>query len=83
MFMERYRVKVYKKGIIVIPKEIRETIGIKEGDIVELIVNEGKVSIEKPETLLDLFGVDGNRAVEVAKAIVEERRKEVEREVRH
>ncbi|AWR93691.1 AbrB/MazE/SpoVT family DNA-binding domain-containing protein [Acidianus brierleyi] len=81
--MERYRVKVYKKGIIVIPKEIRETIGIKEGDIVELIVNEGKVSIEKPETLLDLFGVDGNRAVEVAKAIVEERRKEVEREVRH
>lgn len=81
--MERYRVKVYKKGIIVIPKEIRETIGIKEGDIVELIVNEGKVSIEKPETLLDLFGIDGNRAVEVAKAIVEERRKEVEREVRH
>jgi len=81
--MERYRVKVYKKGIIVIPKDIRETIGIKEGDIVELIVNEGKVSIEKPETLLDLFGVDGNRAVEVAKAIVEERRKEVEREVRH
>jgi AbrB family looped-hinge helix DNA binding protein len=81
--MKRYRAKVYKKGIIVIPKEIRETIGIKEGDIVELIVNEGKVSIEKPETLLDLFGVDGNRAVEVAKAIVEERRKEVEREVRH
>ncbi|AWS00345.1 AbrB/MazE/SpoVT family DNA-binding domain-containing protein [Metallosphaera hakonensis] len=81
--MERYRVKVYKKGIIVIPKEIRETVGIKEGDIIELTVNEGKVSMEKPETLLDLFGIDGEKAVEVAKTIVEERRKEVEREVRH
>ncbi|MCY0883592.1 AbrB/MazE/SpoVT family DNA-binding domain-containing protein [Acidianus infernus] len=80
--MERYRVKVYKKGIIVIPKEVRESIGIKEGDIVELIVDGDKVRIEKPKTLLDLFGIDGDKAVEVAKAIVEERRKEVEREVR-
>jgi len=75
--VKRYRVKVHKNGIIVIPKEIREMIGIKEEDIVELVVNEGKVSIEKPETLLDLFGIDGNKAVEVARAIVKERKLKV------
>ncbi|MCH4816800.1 MAG: AbrB/MazE/SpoVT family DNA-binding domain-containing protein [Saccharolobus sp.] len=80
--MERRRVKVYKKGIIVIPKEIREKLGIKEGDIIELVVNGDKISIEKPATLLDLFGVDGDEAVEVAKEIIKERRKEVEREIR-
>ncbi|BAB67297.1 AbrB/MazE/SpoVT family DNA-binding domain-containing protein [Sulfurisphaera tokodaii] len=80
--MEKYRVKVYKKGIIVIPKEIREKIGIKEGDILELTVNGNKIDIEKPMTLLDLFGVDGEVAVEVAKEVIKERRKEVEREIR-
>ncbi|QGA55260.1 AbrB/MazE/SpoVT family DNA-binding domain-containing protein [Sulfolobus sp. E5-1-F] len=80
--MERHKVKVYKKGIIVIPKEIREKLGIKEGDIIELVVNGDKISIEKPLTLLDLFGIDGDDALEIAKEIVKERRKEVEREIR-
>ncbi|AAK43229.1 AbrB/MazE/SpoVT family DNA-binding domain-containing protein [Saccharolobus solfataricus] len=80
--MERRRVKVYKKGIIVIPKEIREKLGIKEGDIIELIVNGDRISIEKPLTLLDLFGIDGDEALEIAKEIIKERRKEVEKEIR-
>ena len=80
--MERYRVKVYKKGIVVIPKEVREKLGIKEGDVLELVIEGDRASIEKPETLLDLFGVDGEDAVEIAKEVTKERRKEVEREVR-
>ncbi|WP_231113795.1 hypothetical protein [Sulfurisphaera ohwakuensis] len=55
---------------------------MKEGDIIELVVSGDKISIEKPATLLDLFGVDGDEAVEIAKEIIKERRKEVEREIR-
>ncbi|MEM4774623.1 MAG: AbrB/MazE/SpoVT family DNA-binding domain-containing protein [Sulfolobaceae archaeon] len=80
--MERYRVKVYKKGIIVIPKEVREKLGIKEGDILELVIDGERISLERPETLLDLFGIDGEEAAEMAKQLIEERRKEVEREIR-
>jgi AbrB family looped-hinge helix DNA binding protein len=80
--MERYRAKVYKKGIIVIPKEVREKLGIKEGDVIELVVDIDKITLNKPVTLLDLFGIDGDKATEVAKEIVKERRKEVEREIR-
>lgn len=80
--MERYRAKVYKKGIIVIPKEVREKLGIKEGDVIELVIDNDKIILEKPITLLNLFGVDGDKATEVAKEIVKERRKEVEKEIR-
>ena len=80
--MERYRAKVYKKGIIVIPKEVREKLGIKEGDIIELVVDNDKITLKKPVTLLDLFGIDGDKATKVAKEIVKERRKEVEMEIR-
>lgn len=38
--------------------------------------------MKKPKTLLDLFGIDGDKAIEVAKAIIEERRKEVKEEDR-
>lgn len=41
------RVKVYKKGIIVIPKAIREEVRINEGDIVKMRVEGGKIIIEK------------------------------------
>ncbi|WP_231113815.1 hypothetical protein [Sulfurisphaera ohwakuensis] len=47
---------------------------MKEGDILELKVNGNKIDIGKPMTLLDLFGVDGKVAVEVAKEVIKERR---------
>jgi AbrB family looped-hinge helix DNA binding protein len=78
----RYRVKVHRKGIIVLPSEVRNALNVKEGDYVEIVLESGQVRLERPTSLLDLFGVDGEAAVEVARAVVEERRKEVEKEVR-
>ena len=43
----RYRIMVRSKGRIVLPKKIRETLGIKEGTIIECWVYEGKLIIEK------------------------------------
>ncbi|MGC9106496.1 MAG: AbrB/MazE/SpoVT family DNA-binding domain-containing protein [Thermoprotei archaeon] len=78
----RYRVKVHRKGIIVLPSEVRDALNVKEGDYVEIVLESGQVRLERPTSLLDLFGIDGEVAVEVARAVVEERRKEVEKEVR-
>lgn len=81
--MERYRVKVHKKGIVVIPKEVRDKLGIRDGDFLELVVEGDRVTVEKPKTLLDLFGIDGELGVELARQLMEERRREVEKEIRH
>ena len=47
----RARVKVYYKGIIVLPKEIRESVKIKEGDLlfVEVRGNEIVMRPIKPK----------------------------------
>ena len=39
--------KVMAKGQITIPKNIRETLGVKTGDRVVFIVEEGRVRVEK------------------------------------
>lgn len=39
--------KVNKKGIVVIPKGIREEIGLREGDTVRIRVEDGRIIIEK------------------------------------
>ncbi|ABN69180.1 transcriptional regulator, AbrB family [Staphylothermus marinus F1] len=44
-------VKVYKKGIIVLPKNIREKAGIEEGMLLKVSVENGKIVL-KP---LDLW----------------------------
>ena len=80
--MERYRVKVHKKGLVVIPAEVRRKFGITEGSYLEFIVNGEKIYVVVPKSLKDAFGVDGERAVEVAKLITLSRRKEVEEEIR-
>ncbi|MEM2184334.1 MAG: AbrB/MazE/SpoVT family DNA-binding domain-containing protein [Candidatus Methanomethylicia archaeon] len=79
--MEVYRVKVHRKGIIVIPAEVRRKLGIAEGSVVELFVDEGGVRIKVPEDFRSLFGVDGLKALEVARLIVKSRVGEVEKEV--
>jgi len=80
--MERYKVKVHKKGIIVIPAEVRRRFGIVEGSHLELVVEREVIRIIVPKSLKNAFGVDGERAVEVARLIGASRRKEVEEEVR-
>ena len=40
------KVVVGKKGCIIIPKSIRELIGIKEGDVLALTVENGRIVLE-------------------------------------
>lgn len=41
--------RIDELGRIVVPKEIRRTIGLKEGDFVEISLSNGIVSLQKPE----------------------------------
>ncbi|HDM88551.1 MAG TPA: AbrB/MazE/SpoVT family DNA-binding domain-containing protein [Candidatus Bathyarchaeota archaeon] len=47
------QVKVLQKGKITIPAEIRESLGIKEGDVLTLEVLGGKVVLLPPRTVLN------------------------------
>ena len=80
--MERYRVKVHKKGLIVIPANVRKRFGIHEGTYLELVVEDNSIRLIIPRSLKDAFGVDGKRAMEVVKLIHASRRVEVEKEIR-
>ena len=44
--MQKEIIKVHKKGIIVIPKRIREMLSIEEGTLLELRVENGKILLE-------------------------------------
>jgi len=80
--VERYRVKVHKKGLIVIPANVRKRFGIHEGTYLELVVEDNSIRLIIPRSLKDAFGVDGKRAMEVVKLIHASRRVEVEKEIR-
>ena len=78
--MDRFRVKVHKKGLIVIPAEVRRRLGICEGSHLDLIVEGDEIRLIIPRSLRDAFGVDGERALEVVKLIHASRRMEIEKE---
>ena len=78
--MERFRVKVHRKGIIVLPAEVRRRLGITEGSYLELLEDDEGFRALKPKSLLDAFGIDGPKALEVVKLIEASRRREVEEE---
>ena len=82
MERNRYRIKVHRKGLIVLPAEVRRKLGIYEGSYLELIVEDNSIRLLVPKSLRDAFGVDGEKAVEVARLINASRRAEVEKEVR-
>ena len=82
MFAERYRVKVHKKGLIVIPANVRRKFGIHEGSYLELIVEDDSIRLIIPKSLRGAFGVDGKKAIEVIKLINASRRDEIEKEIR-
>lgn len=46
-------VEVGKKGYIIIPKDIRDLLGIKEGDKLILSIRDGKIVLE-PERNVDI-----------------------------
>lgn len=80
--MERYRVKVHRKGLIVIPANVRRKFGIHEGSYLELIVEDDSIRLIIPRSLRDAFGVDGKKAIEVIELINASRRDEIEKEIR-
>ena len=45
-------IKVLRHGQITLPKELREVLGVKEGDILEAEMKENQVVL-KPKTLID------------------------------
>jgi len=78
--LDRFRVKVHKKGLIVIPAEVRRRLGICEGSHLDLIVEGDEIRLIIPRSLRDAFGVDGEKALEVVKLIHASRRMEIEKE---
>ncbi len=79
---EKYTVKVHGKGLIVIPAEVRKRFGITPGSKLQLYVEGGSIRIVVPQDIRSLFGVDGEKALEVTRLILEERKRERDTEIR-
>jgi len=77
IFFYMYRLKVHKKGIIVIPKEIREKFNLKEGDEVNVIVDDEGIYIFPRGDIRKYFGSDKD-AIKALNILEEERRRERE-----
>ena len=73
-------VKVHKKGIIVIPAEVRRMLNIKEGSVIELEVEGDKIILKRKLTLLDAYGIDKEMGDSAVKELEKLRKEEVEKE---
>ncbi|MFP3234134.1 MAG: AbrB/MazE/SpoVT family DNA-binding domain-containing protein [Sulfolobaceae archaeon] len=73
-------VKVHKKGIVVIPAEVRRRLNIKEGSIIELEVEGDKIILKRKLTLLDAYGIDKEMGDSAVKELEKLRKREVEKE---
>ncbi len=80
--MDRYKVKVHRKRLIVISAEIRRRFNIGVGSHLELIVDNDKIYLVVPKDLRSAFGVDDEKALEVAKLNNSTRREEIKKEIR-
>jgi AbrB family looped-hinge helix DNA binding protein len=70
--VERQVIKVYKKGIIALPRNIRERLKIEEGTLLEVYVENGKLVL-KPLNLWD-------RVWKCCRGSTEEAERELDRE---
>ncbi|AWS00132.1 AbrB/MazE/SpoVT family DNA-binding domain-containing protein [Metallosphaera hakonensis] len=69
--------KVHRKGIVVIPKELREMFNIKEGDEVLIFSDEFGIHILPKKSPEELFGIDSGKGLEeLAKEQIKEREAE-------
>jgi looped-hinge helix DNA binding domain, AbrB family len=73
-------VKVHKKGIIVIPAEVRRRLNIKEGSVIELEVEGDKIILKRKLTLLDAYGIDKEMGDSTVKELEKLRKGGVEKE---
>ena len=79
IIVEKFRIKVHKKGLIIIPADVRRRFGISEGSYIEFIMDNDGILIIVPKSLREAFGVDGGKAIEVTRMISSSRRSEVEK----
>ena len=73
-------VKVHRKGIIVIPAEVRRRLNVKEGSVMELEVEGDKIVLKRKMTLLDMYGADKELGDSAVKELEKLRKEEVEKE---
>ncbi|BAB66133.1 AbrB/MazE/SpoVT family DNA-binding domain-containing protein [Sulfurisphaera tokodaii] len=74
------KVKVHKKGIIVIPADVRRRLNISEGSYMELEVEGDKIILKRKMTLLDAYGIDKGMGDLALKELEKLRKEEVEKE---
>jgi len=67
---------VTSKGMITLPKEVREKLGLKKGMKVEFIEREDGFLIVPIKPLEESFGDGGKEMLEIARELHEERRAE-------
>ena len=47
---------ISQKGQVVIPKQIRDKLELKEGDVLKFTIAKGKILIERAPTTEEMFG---------------------------
>ena len=73
--MTEHVTRVLKKGVVVIPKVLREEVGIKEGDLVVVKRVEDRIVIEPLERRLTLVTVDSGLVDRILREVDEEEKK--------
>lgn len=73
--MTEHVTRVLKKGVVVIPKVLREEVGIKEGDLVVVKRVEDRIVIEPLERRLTLVTVDSELVDRILREVDEEEKR--------
>jgi len=73
--MTEHVTRVLKKGVVVIPKVLREEVGIKEGDLVVVKRVENRIVMEPLERRLTLVTVDSGLVDRILREVDEEEKK--------
>jgi len=73
-----YVLRVSSKGQVVIPVEVRRKFNIKSRVI--LRVEDGEIKLIPFIDLREAFGIDGDRMIEVARALLLDKKREIELE---
>jgi len=74
-----YKVKVHKKGLIVLPARLRKKYKVKEGSEIVLLDDNGQIILIPRYRIVDLYGIAREHAEtidEMIKEIEEERKNE-------
>ena len=72
-------VKVYRKGIVVLPKSVRERAGIREGMLLTIEVRDGEVVLRPLDLWERVWGSGKGSAEEVERELDEEEEAREER----